>query len=112
MSRRWFRKEAQMKNKAKLLIGTGAAAAAGIVAVSLRLAGLGHSGEELVYKESKAEYGSLTVGITEEAAVEIGTLEQRFELDISALVDSTTTAASGGQTAAGAMAVLECCHLG
>ena len=55
MSRRWFRKEAQMKNKAKLLIGTGAAAAAGIVAVSLRLAGLGHSGEELVYKESKAE---------------------------------------------------------
>lgn len=91
-----------MKNKAKLLIGTGAAAAAGIVAVSLRLAGLGHSGEELVYKESKAEYGSLTVGITEEAAVEIGTLEQRFELDISALVDSTTTAA-GGQTAAGAM---------
>ncbi len=92
-----------MKNKAKLLIETGAAAAAGIVAVSLRLAGLGHSGEELVYKESKAEYGSLTVGITEEAAVEIGTLEQRFELDISALVDSTTTAASGGQTAAGAM---------
>ncbi len=92
-----------MKNKAKLLIGTGAAAAAGIVAVSLRLAGLGHSGEELVYKESKAEYGSLTVGITEEATVEIGTLEQRFELDISALVDSTATAASGGQTAAGAM---------
>ena len=80
-----------MKNKAKLLIGTGAAATAGIVAVSLHLAGLGHSGEELVYKESKAEYGSLTVGITEEAAVEIGTLEQRFELDISALVDSTTT---------------------
>lgn len=103
MSRRWFRKEAQMKNKAKLLIGTGAAATAGIVAVSLHLAGLGHSGEELVYKESKAEYGSLTVGITEEAAVEIGTLEQRFELDISALVDSTTTAASGGQTAAGTM---------
>ncbi len=48
-------------------------------------------------------YGNLTVGITEEAAVEIGTLEQRFELDISALVDSDTTSASGGQAAADAM---------
>ena len=67
------------------------------------LQGLGTAGRSLCTKESKAEYGSsLTVGITEEATVEIGTLEQRFELDISALVDSTT-AASGGQTAAGAM---------
>ncbi|MDE7183529.1 MAG: HlyD family efflux transporter periplasmic adaptor subunit [Lachnospiraceae bacterium] len=92
-----------MNTKAKLFTGIGAAAAVGIFAVSLRLAGHGHSEEELVYRESKVAYGSLTVGITEEASVEIGTLEQRFELDISALVDSDTTSASGGQTAAGAM---------
>ncbi|MDE6364010.1 MAG: HlyD family efflux transporter periplasmic adaptor subunit [Lachnospiraceae bacterium] len=92
-----------MNTKAKLFTGIGAAAAVGIFAVSLRLAGHGHSEEELVYRESKVAYGSLTVGITEEASVEIGTLEQRFELDISALVDSDTTSASGSQTAAGAM---------
>ncbi len=66
------------------------------------LQGLGTAGRSLCTRKAKREYGSLTVGITEEATVEIGTLEQRFELDISALVDSTT-AASGGQTAAGAM---------
>lgn len=84
-------------------MGLGVAAAVGIAAVSLRLAGHDSKNEEIVYRETKAVYGNLTVGITEEAAVEIGTLEQRFELDISALVDSDTTSASGGQAAADAM---------
>ncbi len=92
-----------MTNKTKLFIGLGVAAAVGIAAVSLRLAGHDSKNEEIVYRETKAVYGNLTVGITEEAAVEIGTLEQRFELDISALVDSDTTSASGGQAAADAM---------
>ena len=92
-----------MTNKTKLFMGLGVAAAVGIAAVSLRLAGHDSKKEEIVYRETKAVYGNLTVGITEEAAVEIGTLEQRFELDISALVDSDTTSASGGQAAADAM---------
>lgn len=92
-----------MTNKTKLFMGLGVAAAVGIAAVSLRLAGHDSKNEEIVYRETKAVYGNLTVGITEEAAVEIGTLEQRFELDISALVDSDTTSASGGQAAADAM---------
>ena len=82
-----------MKNKTKLLAGVGAA---GMLVVSLRLAGRGGSEENIVYRETMAEYGSLTVGITEEAAVEIGTLEQQFDLDISALVDNS--AASDSQT--------------
>lgn len=90
------KKEARMKNKTKLLAGVGAAAAAGMLVVSLRLAGRGGSEENIVYRETMAEYGSLTVGITEEAAVEIGTLEQQFDLDISALVDNS--AASDSQT--------------
>ncbi len=88
------------KTKTKLLMGIGAAAVVGILAVLLRLVGREHSGEEVVYREDRVEYGSLTVGITDEATVEIGTLEQRFDLDISALVDGGSVSDT---QAAGAM---------
>lgn len=42
-------------------------------------------GEETVYKETQAEYGPLTVGITESGSVTIGTTTQKLSLDISAL---------------------------
>lgn len=90
-----------MKNKAKLPAAIGVAAVAGILAIRLYLVGHDEGGEEIVYRETRVEYGSLTVGITEEAAVEIGTLEQSFELDISALVDGGST--SDSQGASGAM---------
>lgn len=92
-----------MRNKAKRLacIGAVAVTVTGIMAVSLRFIGRDHGEEETVYRETKVEYGNLTVGITDDATVEIGTLEQRFELDISALVDSKS--ASDSQSAAGAM---------
>ncbi len=88
------------KTKTKLLMGIGAAAVVAILAVLLRLVGREHSGEEVVYREDRVEYGSLTVGITDEATVEIGTLEQRFDLDISALVDGGSVSDT---QAAGAM---------
>lgn len=90
-----------MRGKAKLLAGIGVAAVIGILAFSLRFVGQDQKEEELVYRETKVEYGSLTVGITEEASVEIGTLEQQFRLDISALVDSDST--SNNQTTASVM---------
>ena len=90
-----------MRSNGKLLAGIGAAAVTGVLAVSLRFAGSGGSGEDIAYREEKVAHGTLTVGITEEAAVEIGMLEQSFDLDISALVDSN--AASDTQTAAAAM---------
>lgn len=43
--------------------------------------------EAIVYRETTVEYGELTVGITKDAAVSIGTTNQTFDLDISALVD-------------------------
>lgn len=90
-----------MKNKTKLLAAVLITAAViGIFAVFLLLMGRSDSDEEIVYRETKVEYGSLTVGITEEAAVEIGMLEQTFDLDISALVDSDSTSDSQS-TAAG-----------
>lgn len=85
-----------MKNKAKLLAAVGVVAVTGILAACLYPAGRDKGEEEIVYRETRVEYGSLTVGITEEAAVEIGTLEQSFELDISELVDSGSTSDSQG----------------
>lgn len=43
------------------------------------------------YRETQALYGNLTVGITESGTVDIGTVEQTFELDMSALTRVTTT---------------------
>ena len=39
--------------------------------------------EEVVYKETTVVHGPLTVGVTEEGSVTVGTVEQGFDLDIS-----------------------------
>ena len=61
--------------------------------------------EEVVYRETTVEYGNLTVGITEDSSVSIGTLNQNFDLDISALVsnDSSSSSTSSGMSAGGGM---------
>ncbi len=94
-------KETQMKSKTKLLVGIGVVIVIGILTVSLRSVNPSQNEEDIVYRETRVEYGDLTVGITEETTVEIGTLEQRFDLDISALVDGSST--SNSQTIVGAM---------
>lgn len=43
------------------------------------------SGENITYKETRVEYGTLTVGITKSGSVDIGTVTQNFDLDMSAL---------------------------
>lgn len=89
-----------MKNKQKLLIGVGAAAVAGIAVISIGIV-MRRSGEEdVVYRETTVERGNLTVGISDDSSVEIGTLEQTFDLDIRALVDSDSL--SDSQSVGGA----------
>lgn len=90
-----------MKKK-MILIGMGGllavTAAAGILFWALR-----DDGEETVYREAAAVVGNLTVGVTESGSVEIGTKEDTFDLDISALVrDSFDSDSQSSQTAAGA----------
>lgn len=90
-----------MKKK-MILIGMGGllavTAAAGILFRALR-----DDGEETVYREAAAVVGNLTVGVTESGSVEIGTKEDTFDLDISALVrDSSDSDSQSSQTAAGA----------
>ena len=54
--------------------------------------------ETVVYKETKVEHGTLTVGVSESGAVDIGTAEQTFDLDMSALkrVETGNTSGSSG----------------
>ncbi len=53
--------------------------------------------EEDTYREVIVEYGSLVVGVEENGTVDIGTVDQVFELDMSALkrVETTNTGSSG-----------------
>lgn len=57
---------------------------------------------EVTYRESAVEFGNLTVGITERGSVDIGTVEQVFELDMSAL-QRVETDTSGNQSGGGSM---------
>lgn len=41
--------------------------------------------ENIICKETRVEYGTLTAGITKSGSVDIGTVEQTFDLDMSAL---------------------------
>lgn len=72
----------KMNNKAKPAVCIGAAAILAILAIlaaSLYFSGRGKSADDIAYKETRVEYGSLTVGITEEAEAGIGTLEINME---------------------------------
>ena len=73
-----------LKNKKKAILFAAAflflLIAAGVIAVIIMAS---FKEEESVYKETTVMEGLLTVGITEEGTVSVGTVEQSFELDIS-----------------------------
>ena len=56
------------------------------------------SGTEVTYRETVVESGDLVVGITESGSVDIGTVEQVFELDMSALQRVDTGSTESSQT--------------
>lgn len=45
--------------------------------------------EEAAYRETRVQFGDLTVGITESGSIEVGTTTQELELDISAYTSET-----------------------
>ncbi|MBR5248240.1 MAG: efflux RND transporter periplasmic adaptor subunit [Lachnospiraceae bacterium] len=51
--------------------------------------------EDITYRETTVEKGELVVGITESGSVDIGTVDQVFELDMSALQRAQTGSSSG-----------------
>lgn len=82
------------KNK-KIWIGAGCSIAIlGIAATTGVLIWKNGQTGEVTYRETTVEYGDLTVGITEDSTVNIGTVSQTFDLDISALVSSDSSSSS------------------
>lgn len=54
--------------------------------------------ESYTYKETQVEYGMLTIGITESGSIDIGTVEQDFDLDMNALQRVDTGSSQGGSS--------------
>ncbi|MCD8131779.1 MAG: efflux RND transporter periplasmic adaptor subunit [Lachnospiraceae bacterium] len=84
----------------KVLIGAVCIALAVILAAAVVMNSL-NSSEEVAYRETTVEYGSLVVGITESGSVEIGTQDQVFEMDLSELVRASTSSSSGSSSSSG-----------
>ena len=70
------------------------AVAAGTISIS------GGSDTEVIYKETTVKYGTLVKGVTESGSVDIGTVDQTFDLDMSALkrTDSSNSSSSDGSS--------------
>lgn len=87
------------KKKVTVVLSLGAAALLLIGGISVYAHQTSDSGEsETVYKETTAEYGTLTVGITESGSVTIGSISQDMDEDISTSSNSGSNQTSGTQT--------------
>ena len=88
-----------MENKKKKIVMAGASLFLVIIILLLTL--FGGKSEEVVYKETTVEFGELSVGITESSSVEMETVTQSFELDISALIKNESQSNSGSNSNSG-----------
>lgn len=112
-------KKTEWTKQRKLLAATGGVVVLAFIAGAIAL----NTGKEetYVYKETEVKYGNLVVGVTQDGAVDIGTVEQTFDLDMSALQrveisntglssgsgsgtnDGSNSASGGGMSSGGAM---------
>ena len=81
-------------NKKVLCLVGGALAVVVVTTTAVLIVKNNGEEEAVVYRETTVEHGDLTVGVTEDSSVSIGTLEQNFDLDISALVSSSSSSSS------------------
>ena len=87
------------KKKVTVVLSLGAAALLLIGGISVYAHQTSDSGEsETVYKETTAEYGTLTVGITESGSVTIGSISQDMAEDISTSSNSGSSQTTGTST--------------
>lgn len=85
----------KLSNK-KILLGIGIVL--GVAVIGTAVAVNTDSGQEVTYREDTVQKGDLVVGITESGSVDVGTVEQVFELDMSALQRAETGTDSAGAT--------------
>ncbi len=82
-------------NRKHLIIGSASILVLFLVVTLLCVSG---SSDEVVYKDTEVFYGNLTVGISESSSVDIGTVEQTFELDINSLISSDATSSTSSNS--------------
>ena len=82
----------------KLTTGICGVCVIAVVACATRFSG--GSDTEVIYKETTVKYGTLVKGVTETGSVDIGTVDQTFDLDMSALqrTDTSGSSSSGGSS--------------
>ena len=82
----------------KLTTGVCGVCVIAVVAGAIGLSG--GSDTEVIYKETTVKYGTLVKGVTETGSVDIGTVDQTFDLDMSALqrTDTSGISSSGGSS--------------
>lgn len=93
-----------VKANKKLAVITAFAAAGTLLVVSIGVSVIVKEDDvEVVYRETAVEFGSLVVGISESATVDIGTEDQVFELDMSELQRAETGTSTASNAAGGGM---------
>ncbi len=80
-------------NKKKAILFISAAIATLVILALLILLACGDN-TDYVYKETQVEKGDLTVGVTESGSVTIGTVDQTFDIDMSAFEASSSSSSS------------------
>ncbi|MCR5032886.1 MAG: efflux RND transporter periplasmic adaptor subunit [Lachnospiraceae bacterium] len=97
IKRVWIRyKESFQKNRKKTILKTAGLMVTATLLITLVFAFAGSKtySETAAYRETMVTYGSLTVGVEASGTVDIGTTDQTFDLDLSALVRNTTSSSS------------------
>ena len=90
------RKNGIRENKKRALFAAGAAVLLlGACAAAVWMMNRDDEGT-VVYKETTVQHGSLTVGIEDSGSVEIGTVEQDFDLDVSGYTGGNSRNSGGG----------------
>lgn len=84
--------------KRKITTGICGVCVVAVVAGAIGLSG--GSDTEVIYKETTVKYGTLVKGVTESGSVDIGTVDQTFDLDMSALqrTDTSSSSSSSGSS--------------
>lgn len=94
----WIGSWKSWSKRRKLTTGVCGVCVIAVVAGAIGLSG--GSDTEVIYKETTVKYGTLVKGVTETGSVDIGTVDQTFDLDMSALqrTDTSGSSSSGGSS--------------
>ena len=97
----WIGSWKSWSKRRKLTTGVCGVCVIAVVAGAIGLSG--GSDTEVIYKETTVKYGTLVKGVTESGSVDIGTVDQTFDLDMSALQRTDTSGSSSGSGGFGGM---------